>query len=378
MKRAFYQTISNKEIKMNNRSNIYRTLWENNDLSRQKLVSMLHLSLPTVTQNLVALENEGLVRASGIESFTGGRNAKTYSIVNDARIALGVDITKSNITTVAVDLRGKIIAKSKMKAEFAIDDSYYRIIGDEVEKLVSENGIDKKKILGIGFGVPGLTTPDNQEVFYGEILKFAGTGCKVFAKYVPYPAAIFNDAKAAGFAEAWINRSIKNMFYILLSNNVGGAVYIANERYMGDNIRSGEVGHIIIEPDGEKCYCGQKGCVDPYCSATVLSSYTNGNLELFFRKLDEGDEKALAIWEKYMQYLARAVINVRMLFDCPIVIGGYVGEFFDKYIDDLRILVQGSTIIDPADDFILPCKFKQEAIAAGAAVHFINDFLNNI
>jgi len=118
MKRAFYQTISNKEIKMNNRSNIYRTLWENNDLSRQKLVSMLHLSLPTVTQNLVALENEGLVRASGIESFTGGRNAKTYSIVNDARIALGVDITKSNITTVAVDLRGKIIAKSKMKAEF--------------------------------------------------------------------------------------------------------------------------------------------------------------------------------------------------------------------------------------------------------------------
>lgn len=369
---------ANIEIKKINRSNIYKALRKTDNLSRQDLVVQLRLCLPTVTQNLLELQEEGLIQEAGSMGHTGGRPAKTYSVVANARVAIGMDITKNHITVVAVDLQGNIIVQKRIRYKFERTDTYYKKLGDLVQGIVSDGDLDPDKILGVGIGVPGLITQDGQNVFYGEILNFTGATCQEFSKYIPYPTSLCNDAKAAGFAETWANENLKDFFYIMLSNNIGGAIILNRQLYPGTNIRGGEIGHITIIPDGDPCYCGQKGCVDTYCAATVLSSTTDGNLGAFFQKLEEKDPKSCKLWNTYLYHLSLAVNNLNMLFDCPIILGGYVGSYFDKYIDDLKEMVAARNTFDHNADYLKVCRYKTEAIAAGAALNFIEPFLLSI
>ena len=73
-------------------------------------------------------------------------------------------------------------------------------------------------------------------------------------------------------------------FYLLVSNSIGGAIYFNNTAYTGEHNRSAEIGHTTLIPDGLKCYCGRSGCVDVYCSASLLSEFSeDGTLEDFFQ-----------------------------------------------------------------------------------------------
>lgn len=272
---------SSLELKQKNRSHVFQLLYKTSGLTRQDIVARLQLSLPTVTQNLEELQAEGLICEDGSKGNTGGRRAKTYALVANARTAIGLDITKGGITAVAVDLLGNIVARVHESVQFSKTEAYYRRVGHVIDLILRQGKLDKERVLGVGIGVPGLITPDHQKVFYGEILQFTDATCMEFSEFIPFRTNLYNDANAAGFAESWVRPDLKNAFYLMLSNNVGGAIYINNRQYNGDNTRSGEVGHIQIVPNGKLCYCGQRGCVDAYCAATVLSGMTNGDLNAF-------------------------------------------------------------------------------------------------
>ncbi|MBQ6798929.1 MAG: ROK family transcriptional regulator [Oscillospiraceae bacterium] len=368
----------NLEIRQKNRSAIFRLFREREALSRQEIVQILGLSLPTVTHNLDELIAEGLVTVSGSLGNTGGRRAKTYSLVRDARTAIGIDVKKHSATAVALDLEGTVIGTVQRNVPYSSTDAYYRLLGEMVSELVQKAKLRKDRILGVGIGVPGLVSRDNQTVFYGEILNFTGMTAEDFGRYIPYPVALHNDANASSFAEFRAYPDTPDAFYIMLSNNVGGSVYIDGQPYIGTNIRSGEVGHMIIVPDGKQCYCGQKGCVDVYCAATVLASAAKGDLSLFFWRLKEGDPDIRRVWEEYLGHLALTVVNLRMLFDCPIIIGGYVGAYIEEYMDELKALLKDRNTFDPEADYLRPCRFKGNAIACGAALYNISAFLNSI
>ena len=365
-------------IRETNRSNIYKLLYKSNALSRQDIVRDLGLSLPTINQNIKELEKNGLIYKSGTEGGTGGRNAQVYDIVRNAKVAIGVDITKNHITTVIIDLLGNIIASNRLRKKFERNDNYYKLLGEIIESLIDKNNIDREKILGIGIGVPGLITVDGSRVFYGEILNFTDATVDEFSMYIPYRSMLVNDAKAAGFAEVWTDNSLKDAFYLMLSNNVGGSFIMGGKVYRGDNIRAGEIGHLTIHNEGKQCYCGQKGCYDPYGAATVLSKLTDGNLEEYFDNLEKGDKQARDLWEKYLYNLAIAVNNLNILLDCNIIIGGYVGEYFDPYLDELKNAVAQRNSFTSNLDFIKTCKYKTESIAAGSALYYVDNFVKQI
>lgn len=92
---------------------------------------------------------------------------------------------------------------------------------------------------------------------------------------------------------------LTDAFYISLSNNIGGAILIGQKVYKGEGPRSGEVGHMTIIPDGRECYCGQRGCFETYCNASILSDLSDGDLTLFFEKLEAGDKACMEAWKEY-------------------------------------------------------------------------------
>ena len=366
-------------IQKNNRSNIYRLLREEGALSKQELVQKLRLSLPTVSNNLAELQNEGLVAEGGFIGNTGGRRAKTYTTVNDARLAVGLDVTKDYVIAVVVDLRGTIIHKTRVSLQFEQSGAYYRQLGDVVRSAAQEAAPDASRILGAGIGVPGLVTEDNKKVFYGEILKFTGATCADFSRDIPFKTALLNDASAAGFGEFWIRGRQGSAFYISLSNNIGGSVMIDNRIHNGAHYHSGEIGHLTLYPDGKRCYCGQRGCVETYLAATILTDEHGGGLSDFFARLSRRDAEAVSLWDTYLNDLARTVNNLQQLFDCTIILGGYVAEYIDAYLDELKRRAGKRNPFEKDNaDYIEICRYKTWSIAAGAALHFISEFVNTV
>lgn len=370
---------SKNEIKRANRFRIFNLLYKQGGLSKRDLQLQLGLSLPTITQNLTDLLNNELIEYNGQIGNTGGRSAMTYSVANHAKLAVGLDITRHHITAVIINLHGTVIARLRIQYVFEKTDAYFKKLGEIVLQILSENSIDTSHVLGVGIGLPGLTNSAYDQIVYGKIIDIENATNKDFGKYIDFPVRIFNDANAACDIELYsIDNNCENGFYIMLSNNVGGAIFINGQIFSGDDFRSGEIGHLTIHLGGLRCYCGQSGCVDPYCSATILSSITNGNLEAFFKLLEDGDSTAQSVWSTYLQHLALAVHNIRILLDCQIIIGGYVGAYIDKYIDDLKEILCKYHSFDQKADYVTPCRYKTDAIASGSALFFIKEFLASI
>ncbi|MCR4690501.1 MAG: ROK family protein [Lachnospiraceae bacterium] len=363
-------------IRKFNTSNIYSYFLTHDDATKQDLVSNLNLTLPTINKNIDYLSELGLIQVCGSRGQTGGRRATTYSLCSQAKIALGLDITKHHVACVAVDLYGKIISFKRTWLVFENTDAYFKSVSDLLKDFIADNKIDKKKILGVGIGIQALVKSDNKTVFYSQIMDFGEDAYNRFCKYIPYDISMFNDAKAACFAEKWVDKDIQNAFYILLSNNVGGAMIINGQVYSGNNFRAAEVGHITLVPQGRLCYCGQSGCVDPYLAASNLSQ---DDLAGYFKTLETTtDSRVLDDWDRYLYYLASTINNVRSLMDCDIILGGYVGAYLEPYLEDIKKRVLKISTFDSDTEYIKLCSYKSESIAAGAALHYISQFIKTI
>ncbi|MDD3340244.1 MAG: ROK family protein [Lachnospiraceae bacterium] len=367
------------DIKQKNRKRIYDFIRNNGSVSKQDIVYGLQLSLPTVTQNLQYFTKQGLIHTNKKIKNTGGRDATAYTYIPDVKVAVGVDITGHHIKCVVVDLCGKVLHVISKRRVFARNDAYFKCVGSIVDEVLEEAGISEDRVLGVGIAVPGLVSDDGEEVTYGITLNFSGEKRSNFAKYISLPNRLYHDSHAAGYAEVWSRPEIKDAFYLNLGNSVGGSILIDNKVFVGNTHKSGEIGHLTIVPDGEVCYCGQRGCFETCCNALLLSNYGDGNLGTFFKLLDDNDEGAKKIWDQYLEYLSIAIKDIRMLFDTEIIVGGYVGAYMENRMEKLEELVDAKNLFhDHASEFLFPCNYKIEAIAAGAAIMYVDTYINNI
>lgn len=373
-----YNKSNNINIKKENRNRIYKLICEKERISKPEIVYLLGISMPTVMQNVKSLQDDGLVEEDGVLESTGGRKAVAISCVKNARYAVGVDITRNHISTVLVDLTGNIVENIRISKEYQNTLEYSQELGRLIDTLVEKSRIDPSKVLGVGISIPGILSDDGLTLVGSYVLQVTNEKHAYFQKYIKYPYLLCNDANAAGIAEMWNRTMLKNAIYLSLSNTVGGSIILDNKIYLGENQRGGEFGHMTIERSGLECYCGKKGCFDSYCSALVLSEHTNGNLADFFNLLKKGDRKLEAVWEKYLSYLATAVNNLRMFFDCSVILGGYVGAYIDEYIDRLREYAAKLNTFEMDGNYLEVCHYKREAAAVGAALLHIKPFIDNI
>lgn len=370
--------VNSIEVKKINRNVIFEFLYKHEPISIQEIAYTLNMSLPTVTQNIKELQERDLVIETGMFESTGGRKAKAIAYNSVSKYAVGLDITRNHVGIVLIDLSGKVIKNVRMQYPFINSKVYFKGVGDIVKDFIEECGINNNKILGVGIALPVILSGDQKTVSYATVIDFKGGSVQDFAEFIPYPCILSNDANAAGFAELWDKNPIQSEVYLSLNNSVGGSILFSKNIYCGQNQRSGEFGHMTIVPDGETCYCGQKGCVDVYCSAKVLSDSTNGNIAEFFRLLKLNKEPQKSIWERYLIHLVTAVNNLRMLFDCNVIIGGYAGAYMDEYLDILRGLVAKRNTFEVDGSYVHTCKYKLEATAVGAALLLVEDFIKNV
>lgn len=358
--------------------NIYRFIFKEKQCSRQQIAEQLNLSLPTVTATLNQLIDLNLIHIAGLYDSSGGRKANMYECVADARYSIGIDITRNHLSIAIIDLNLNIIGKLRKRCAFIDSDEYYQNMAGDLEELLESHNVPQEKILGVGISLPVIIETDNKTISYATVIDVSSDVYQRISSYMKFPYLLFNDANSAGLAESWSHQYDRPSAYLLLSTSVGGAFMFDDSPFNGDNNRASEFGHMCIVAHGRKCYCGSNGCLDAYCSSQILSDYTNGNLEDFFRELDSGNKRFALIFDEYLDYLAFAVNNLRMCYDCDVIIGGTVGAYMDRYVEDLR---NKASLLNPFEknaDYIKNCHYKTAASAVGAAIYFINQFLTEL
>lgn len=372
------KNITNMEVKKKNRNSVFRYICKKGTVSNPDIAYGLKISLPTATQMTKELIEEGLVEEKGELQSTGGRRAKALSAVVNARLAVGLDITKNHITLVLTNIVGEILKYERICQPYISGEGYYQQINERLESFLEESGTDRDKILGMGISFPGIVDLDKELITYSHILGVKTIPFASVSSFFAYPCFFLNDANAGAYAEGIQNEEAESFFYLSLSNTVGGAVFSDNELMQGRNFRCGEVGHMTIVIDGESCYCGKKGCLDAYCAAWRLSEAADGKLEQFFRMLDQGDVKAVSIWDTYTDYLAIAVNNIHMVLDCNIVLGGYVGSCMGSHLQELWDKVVDRNTFGEKEPYVKVCNYKVAAAALGAALKVIETFVSQI
>lgn len=373
-----YNSNIGMDMKKINRNRIFRLIYKKGQLSKQDIVHALNISLPTVIQNLKALKEAGLIREEGCFASTGGRKARAISCNPTARFSIGVDITKNLIAIAAIDLCAAIVKSTHIRIPFENSREYFRMVGKYIEQFTEDPLIDRSKILGVGISVPGLLSEDHQNITYASVLGFTGGSLDSFAEFIPYPCFLSNDASAAALAELWNCDNSENVVYLSLSNSVGGAILLGKKFYPGENQRSAEFGHMTIVPRGRRCYCGQHGCADAYCNASILSDAANGSLDDFFRQLDAGSIQHQNIWKKYVHHLTIMINNLRMMFDCRVILGGYVGSYMERHIEALVKKTALRNSFEKDGSYLETCRYRKDSSAVGAALLHIEAFINSI
>ena len=370
--------ITNMEVKKKNRNEVFRYICKHGTVSNPDISYNMKISLPTATQITKELIAEGLLEEKGELQSTGGRRAKALSAVVNARLAVGLDITKNHISFVLTNIVGEILKYERICQPYISEAAYYQEVSERLEHFLDENNTDKDKVLGVGISFPGIIDLDKRQITYSHILGIEAVPLDSLSAYFSYPCFFLNDANAGAYAEGFHGDGAERFFYLSLSNTVGGAIFDGNELVQGRNFRCGEVGHMTVVMDGESCYCGKRGCLDAYCAAWHLSDVADGKLEQFFCLLDQGDAEAVKIWDSYTDYLAIAVNNIYMVLDCDIVLGGYVGSSMGMHLQELWNKVAGRNTFGEKEPYVKVCNYKVAAAALGAALNVIEMFVSRI
>ena len=275
---------------------------------------------------------------------------------------IGVDLGGTTIKFAILTAEGEIQQKWSIRTNILDEGSH--IVPDIIESInhhIDLYKMSKDQFIGIGMGTPGTVDRANGTVIGAFNLNWktlqpvkeqieAGTGLKF---------AIDNDANCAGLGERWkgAGNDGDDVAFITLGTGVGGGLIANRQLLHGVGGAAGEVGHIIVQPGGYLCTCGNHGCLEQYASATGvvhlaqdLAEEYEGDSRLK-KMIDDGDEitskivfdlakehdyLANKVVDKVCYYLGLAAANIsNTLNPESLVIGGGVsaaGDFLRKRV----------------------------------------------
>lgn len=372
--------LTNISVKKINRSKVYQYIYRKKITSKLQIVQDLQMGLSTVSQNLNLLEQDGLIEKNGYFESSGGRKANAIQIVSDFRISIGIGILKNMFHITAVDLYGNTLYTNTIPFPYSNTPDYYKQVTDKIKEFIATNQYDEEKILGVSIATQGITSPDHSTVLYGNIMNNTGMILEDFSRYLPYPCYLEHDSKSAAFLELWKHPELDSAVVFLLNRNLGGAIITNHQIHQGSSMHSGTVEHICINPDGPLCYCGNRGCLETYCSANALEQAAGMNIKDFFSLLREKKSPQLTqIWKDYLHHLAFAMKNINLIIDAPIIISGYLAPYFLE--DDIAYLTKHINVSSPFalnKEHIFVGTNGQYTPAIGAALFYVNQFIHAI
>lgn len=363
---------------ISNKARILRFIYEEKEgTSKNEIAKQLGLSMPTVFQHIKSLQQAKLIQEGGQYASTGGRKASVMQGIPWVRLAAGLEISRDSVAMVIIDLFCDVLATRHFDLPFSADNGYCVALRQAFDSFLQEAGVEQSALLGLGITLPGIVNTAENLVKFSTLLNLRDMPLDMIQSQFDLPCAFLKSAEAEGMAEIRRFSAEASLFFLSLGPVVGGSFFDGGRLYTGDHGRASLVGHMTLIPEGRPCYCGKKGCVAAYCSSTLLSEFVAGPIDSFFERLRAGEKRVQDRWDEYLGHLAIMINNLRALYDCDILLGGYVGGRIGSDLPRLREMAGALDRYEGHGAYIHVSRYANRATASGAAIQMIDRFLDN-
>jgi glucokinase len=310
-------------------------------------------------------------------------------------VVLALDLGGTNVRWAVVSRQGEILGKwEKATATMPDQESLCKGLAEVMLASAEEARTKGAEIQAAGIGVPGRILPREGLVAFSPNVQ-ALNDCPLIPSLqplLPWPLTLENDANLFALGEHWVGAGWghDHMLGITLGTGVGGGLILNGRLWQGTAGTSGEVGHITIEPEGDRCNCGNRGCLETLASGTwtvawvkkELTKGTSSWLKELWQTDPEAivgetlvtaakmkDPLALKAFERVGQSLAIAIADVVHLLGLSrVVLGGRFVRSWDYFFRPLEEeLYRRSTLFPPEAVSVVPAMLEDDAGLLGAA-----------
>jgi len=307
----------------------------------------------------------------------------------------GIDLGGTNIKAGVVDPQGNICSRISILTEAQLGpDHVIERMCHAVRQAASKANLKTENIRALGIGAPGalnhkqgiIVAPPNLPGWRNVHVRDR------LSERLKLPATLENDANAAAWGEFWVGagKNADSLVMLTLGTGIGGGIVVADRFIRGFFDNGAEIGHMIVNPQGRMCKCGQRGCFEAHASAyhtaraaeesiragressmkTILDAGGQITTELIVEHIQRGDKLAHEVWEQACKYIAIGSINLAHIVNPEMIIlsGGmiYAGDTLlgpvRRYFSQLRSPTFGESY-----PRIVPAELGNDAGFIGAA-----------
>jgi predicted NBD/HSP70 family sugar kinase/biotin operon repressor len=336
-----------------NRLQVLDALRGSGTASRADLARKTGLSRSTVSGLINELMADGLVvdrdetQSAGTQ---GGRPGALLSLDRSAGTALAIDFGHTHLRVAVADLASEILAERELP--FDVDGAAAGALDAAAEltaQVLDDAGLSARDVIGAAMGLPGPIDRTTGAVGSSVILPdWVGVQpAKAFAERLGAPIGVIvdNDANLATLGEARFGAGVgaSDLVYVKVASGIGAGLMLDGRLHRGIAGSAGELGHVLHDPDGEICRCGNRGCLETVAAAAPLvrllgrrhgSDFSTARLMELAREGDVGTRRVLV---DAGRAIGRALADLsNVLGPERIVIGGDLGGAGSPLLDGIR------------------------------------------
>lgn len=330
-------------------------------ISRRDLAEAVELDPSTVTKIIRDLQKRNWVREVGIDGHLHpGRPAIKLEVVREGAMSLVIEMAVQRTCL------GIGYLDNSVDGIFCFHTPEDRSVEAYFDTLVGHietqfKGKDIENIDSISMSVPGMVEWGSNILRNVPHMQWIDVDLEAeLRRRLPWleerdlDILSVNEAKLGLMTEKAMNHELddmKNGVYFYIVQGVGGALMFGDEIYHGSNNIAGEFGHMIVCPEGNRCHCGNRGCLETYISIdsavrayeekyAPLSGDFRDRFDALMAMAEEEEPQTMSVLDDMAQYMAIGIANLANTFDPDFVmLGGMGAEFPDHVVSKVASLV---------------------------------------
>jgi glucokinase-like ROK family protein len=382
---------------------VLNTIRQHTPLSRAEVAKFTGLNRSTVSQIINALLERKLVQETILQSDRVGRPGLLLELNPSGGFAIGIEIGVDFISLVVTDFLANVLWRKRVLSD--VRDSIDGILNRAYK--MTEEGLEKGYALnltplGIGLGLPGLVDRRHGELKFAPNLGWSNVPiAKLWAQRFNLPIFVDNEAKAAALGEFYFGtaRGENNFIFLNAGVGLGAGIMIDGKLFRGSHGFASEVGHIIIDPQGEICGCGRRGCWETQVGpravirrfreklrqgvpSTVLHAADNDLENIMFETIAnaalQGDSAAFIAMQEVGERLGFGIANLVNIFNPKMVIlGGELNYASEILLPVVRnVVMQNALKLENLDLKVEASAHGRDACVMGAIALVLDDILH--
>ena len=380
------------DVLRSNRIFVTTTIRRNGRISRAEISRQTGLNKATVTNIVSGLIGDGIVRESGLIPGESGRRSICLELDTDRYTVIGLWVTRRHLRVGLFNLKGD--CRHREKIDIGLNSPVDELIDMICEKIMTlKKSCRRSRVLGVALAMPGpyikqegrvaLLTERHEWQNIDVVSQIRErTGLKVVSEH---------DANAFTIAEWCFSENYNDkasICCILIGQGVGGGIIEDGKLVHGLHGVAGEIGHMSINYNGPPCDCGNRGCLEKYCSSIALLKKVEARIEEFpgtvcrpGMKESEltdaylaGDPLAREVLNEGARYLGYGIANIVKIFNPEkVIIGDEISRAGEDFLSIVRETVRERVAADIYSSVEIKASTTSDPVLRGACMSFVNE-----